>query len=451
MKSARVLAVALSASALVLTGCQSPGAYQSPSQTGSASSGSMRADLEASVGFYCMPNLCHLIIENVSNGPVEIRGDLCGKIGEKVYEGRHSVSATLNPGGKGDVDFSFLGNYADGRLSKIWLGSCEDENSAKLVWFSPEGKVNAPQANSSNNQGNTSSGAGSGLQSARPTNPSSNSQVSEEAQPEPEKGPDTADLVEAWLRSSTPVIESFATDNECTVGRRPSMQFCGLISLSLNAAENELREQGVELSGKLLPATGDPYSVFLIFKPEEAKAERSILVTNWLSSPGDSFEIEWTSWRQRGRGGELALESNAIVTFEFDPVEYSAVSGGEVYSEWQMLDRELKSSGLCASNSHSYFVGSGYEEVFRCGGSDVYDFKFSTIASVQISPTLRRIRADEMLYDFCLFGSGWFVCADHNSDAADIESLIRQSELPWLWARVNTPECQESAGCWLQN
>jgi hypothetical protein len=103
----------------------------------SSTPSSVETALKSEVGYYCEPNLCHLLITNVGSDPVSISGDLCGVLDGAVYIGDNYVSETLNPQITYEVDFSFLGPYQGDRLSKIWLGDCSDESSAVLKWTNP--------------------------------------------------------------------------------------------------------------------------------------------------------------------------------------------------------------------------------------------------------------------------------------------------------------------------
>jgi hypothetical protein len=135
------------------------------SDSGSSSSASsINSSLKGEVGYYCEPNLCHLLITNVGSDPVSVSGDLCGILDGAVYIGDNYVSETLNPQITYEVDFSFLGPYEGDRLSKIWLGDCADESSAELKW------TNLSVATSSSSDSGSDGGSnGSSESSNQPT------------------------------------------------------------------------------------------------------------------------------------------------------------------------------------------------------------------------------------------------------------------------------------------
>jgi hypothetical protein len=131
-----LLVVLLSVFVIFQLSQQTPSNNQ-PNEDSSAPSGisgSAASSIKTAVGYYCEPNLCHLLITNLGSDPISISGDLCGVLDGAVYIGDNYVSETLNPQITYEVDFSFLGPYEGDSLSKIWLGDCSDESSAKLRW-----------------------------------------------------------------------------------------------------------------------------------------------------------------------------------------------------------------------------------------------------------------------------------------------------------------------------
>jgi hypothetical protein len=172
----------------------------------SASSSAINSSLRGEVGYYCEPNLCHLLITNVGSDPVSISGDLCGILDGAVYIGDNYVSETLNPQITYEVDFSFLGPYEGDRLSKIWLGDCADESSAELKW------TNLSVGNSSSSDGNSGQSS-SGSSSGRPSQ-GSNSSASEDSDdeqvssPQPSPTLDRNEVLEDWAPSIQAVIDS---------------------------------------------------------------------------------------------------------------------------------------------------------------------------------------------------------------------------------------------------
>ena len=162
----------------------------------SSSTSSINSSLKGEVGYYCEPNLCHLLITNVGSDPVSVSGDLCGVLDGAVYIGDNYVSETLNPQITYEVDFSFLGPYQGDRLSKIWLGDCADESSAELKWTNLS--VGGSGSSDSGSSG-TSSNAPSGTQNQPSSAPSSSESVTEQS-PTPTTAPTPSndELFRAW-------------------------------------------------------------------------------------------------------------------------------------------------------------------------------------------------------------------------------------------------------------
>jgi hypothetical protein len=162
----------------------------------SSSSSSINSSLKGEVGYYCEPNLCHLLITNVGSDPVSLSGDLCGVLDGAVYIGDNYVSEMLNPKITYEVDFSFLGPYQGDRLSKIWLGDCADESSAELKWTN----LSVGSSSSSDSgSGGTSSNAPSDGQSQPSSAPSSSESVTEQS-PTPTNAPTPSndEVFRAW-------------------------------------------------------------------------------------------------------------------------------------------------------------------------------------------------------------------------------------------------------------
>ena len=166
------------------------------SDSGSSSSASsINSSLKGEVGYYCEPNLCHLLITNVGSDPVSVSGDLCGILDGAVYIGDNYVSETLNPQITYEVDFSFLGPYQGDRLSRIWLGDCTDESSAELKWTNLSVGNSSSSGSDSGGGSSGSSGDNSGQSTTNPT-PSTTSSVQE---PAPSATPNNEEIFTSWV------------------------------------------------------------------------------------------------------------------------------------------------------------------------------------------------------------------------------------------------------------
>jgi hypothetical protein len=179
----------------------------------SSSSSAINTSLKGEVGYYCEPNLCHLLITNVGSDPVSVSGDLCGVLDGAVYIGDNYVSETLNPQITYEVDFSFLGPYQGDRLSKIWLGDCADESSAELKWTNlsvgTSSSLGSGSDGTSSNAGGTSSGSSGGgsSQTTRTPTPTSTDDTQEPA-PAPSPTVNRNAVLETWGPSIQATIES---------------------------------------------------------------------------------------------------------------------------------------------------------------------------------------------------------------------------------------------------
>lgn len=179
----------------------------------SASSSAINSYLRGEVGYYCEPNLCHLLITNVGSDPVSISGDLCGILDGAVYIGDNFVSETLNPQITYQVDFSFLGPYQGDRLSKIWLGDCSDESSAELKWtnlsVATSSSSDSGSAATSSGSGGTSSGSSGGGSSQTTSTPTPTStDDTQEPAPAPSPTLNRNEVLEDWAPSIQAIIDS---------------------------------------------------------------------------------------------------------------------------------------------------------------------------------------------------------------------------------------------------
>jgi hypothetical protein len=179
----------------------------------SSSSSSINSSLKGEVGYYCEPNLCHLLITNVGSDPVSVSGDLCGILDGAVYIGDNYVSETLNPQITYEVDFSFLGPYQGDRLSKIWLGDCTNESSAELKWtnlsVATSSSSNSGSAGTSSGSGGTSSGSsGSGSSQTTSTPTPTSTSPTQEPAPAPSPTVDRTSVLQTWGPSIQASIES---------------------------------------------------------------------------------------------------------------------------------------------------------------------------------------------------------------------------------------------------
>ena len=170
----------------------------------SGSSSSINSSLKGEVGYYCEPNLCHLLITNVGSDPVSISGDLCGVLDGAVYIGDNYVSETLNPQITYQVDFSFLGPYEGDKLSKIWLGDCADESSAEIKWTSlsvgTSTSSESGSGQSSSGSAGTSSGSSGGGSTQTTSTPTPTS-TDDSQEPAPSATPSREEILDAWFPS----------------------------------------------------------------------------------------------------------------------------------------------------------------------------------------------------------------------------------------------------------
>lgn len=192
--------IGIQANGFNLARTESPESNSGTSGTSSSSS-STNTSLKGEVGYYCEPNLCHLLITNVGSDPVSVSGDLCGILDGAVYIGDNYVSETLNPQITYEVDFSFLGPYQGDRLSKIWLGDCTDESSAELKWTNL-----SVATSSSSDSGSDGGSSGSSESSNQPT-----SNLTDQ------------ELLDIWLPSIS--VSGVSTERETDVSQTVKITF----------------------------------------------------------------------------------------------------------------------------------------------------------------------------------------------------------------------------------
>jgi hypothetical protein len=219
------------------------------------------------VGYYCEPNLCHLLITNVGSDPVSVSGDLCGVLDGAVYIGDNYVSETLNPQITYEVDFSFLGPYEGDKLSKIWLGDCADESSAELKWtnlsVATSSSSDSGSDGVSSSSGSTDSGSSGGSSNQTPTSsaPTASSEPTSSNAP---AAPSENELLNAWLGT----VQVIGVSEESPISRQKVVT--------------------VNLSYDPFPLTRNMSLYHSLHNSSTGEMLSAFLETSWTAKPGET-------------------------------------------------------------------------------------------------------------------------------------------------------------------